>query len=151
MTPRTFIASHAILLLRPYNALCGACAIACTPILRFLSLAAGYLHHLHRPQLREDLLSMPIRPSRRTFLKLTAAATSVAAADFAHAIPANRSPVLVADTGGLLASQPVQWALAELHRACAEKGIAVSPSAGKLAIVVALSSSPLAAGFIRTP
>lgn len=94
---------------------------------------------------------MPTRPNRRTFLKLTAAATSVAAADFAHAIPANNSIVLVTDTGSLLAAQPVQWALAELHRACEEKGIAIVSSAGKLAIVVAPPSSSLAAGFQKTP
>ena len=109
---------------------------------------------------------MPARPNRRTFLKLTAAATSVAAADLAHAIPAGGSIVLITGTDSLLSAQPVQWALTELHRACEEKGIAVASSAEKpasekpgigklgparLAIVVALPSSSLAAGFHRTP
>ena len=94
---------------------------------------------------------MPIRPSRRTFVKLTTAATSVAAADFVHAISTNSSVVLAADTGGLLSAQPVQWALAELHRVCAEKGLSTSTSTGKLAIVVAPSSSSLARGFGSIP
>jgi hypothetical protein len=94
---------------------------------------------------------MPIGPSRRTFLKLTTAATSITAADLVHAIPAHGAIALVTDADGLLAAQPVQWALAELHRGCAEKGLSISTSTGKLAIVVAPSSSSLARGFKSMP
>ncbi|WP_263349798.1 hypothetical protein [Acidicapsa acidisoli] len=94
---------------------------------------------------------MPTQPSRRTFLKLTAAATSLTAADLAYAIPASDSIALITDKSALLSVESVHWALAELHRACAEKGLTLSTPSGKLAIVVAPSSSSLAAGFGRLP
>jgi hypothetical protein len=106
---------------------------------------------LHRPQLGEDLLSMPTHPSRRTFIKLTAAATSLTAADLAGAIPASGSIALITDKDALLAAEPVQWALAELRRACAEKDLTLSSTSGKLAIVIAPLSSPLATEFGRLP
>lgn len=93
---------------------------------------------------------MPSHPDRRTFLKL-AAATSLYAADFAHAIPANSSIALIVGDDPLLAAQPVQWALSEFHRACTEKSIVLSTSSAKLAIVVAPLSSPLAEGFGQLP
>jgi len=93
---------------------------------------------------------MPSHPNRRTFLKL-AAATSLSAADFAHAIPANSSIALIVGDGPLLAAQPVRWALSEFHRACTEKAIVLSTSSAKLAIVVAPLSSPLAKGFGQLP
>ena len=89
--------------------------------------------------------------SRRTFLKLTAAATSVTAANLAHAIPNSGSITFVTDEGDLLASEPVQWALAEFRRACVEKGMTLSVSSGKVVIVVAPPSSPLAVGFGGLP
>lgn len=94
---------------------------------------------------------MPSHPSRRTFLKLAAAATSLTAADFAHAIPASGSIALITDDGDLLAAQPVQWALAEFHRVCTEKALVLSTSSNKLAIVVAPTSSSLAKGFGDLP
>ena len=130
---------------------CAAFAVACTPNFCFLSLATACMPGLHRPQLGEDLLSMLTHPSRRTFLKLTAAATSLSAADLAHAIPGGGSVALITDNGALLTAESVQWALAELRRACAEKGLIPSTSSGKLAIVVAPSTSSLAAGFERLP
>lgn len=93
---------------------------------------------------------MPSHPNRRTFLKL-AAATSLSAADFAHAIPANSSIALIVGDGPLLTAQPVRWALSEFHRACTEKSIVLSTSSAKLAIVVAPLSSSLAKGFGQLP
>ena len=90
--------------------------------------------------------------SRRTFFKLTAAATSLTAANLARAISAGDSIILIADGDeALVKSEPVQWALAELHRACVGKGIIPSTSSSKMAIVVAPLSSPLATGFERLP
>ncbi|HEY6849747.1 MAG TPA: hypothetical protein VI320_26545, partial [Terracidiphilus sp.] len=94
---------------------------------------------------------MPTHPSRRTFIRLTAAATSLTAADLARAIPASGSIALITDNGALLAAEPVQWALAEFRRACAEKGLTLSSSSGKLVIVIAPLSSPLATDFGRLP
>ena len=94
---------------------------------------------------------MPTHPNRRTFLKLSAAATSLTAADIAYAIPDSGSIALITDNGPLLAAESVQWALAEFRRACSKKGLIPSTSSGKLAIVVAPSSSSLATGFGGLP
>jgi hypothetical protein len=94
---------------------------------------------------------MPINSSRRTFLKLSAAAGSSITSHFAHAIPAGSSIAVITDNGALLSAEPVQWALAELRRACTEKGLSSSGGAGKLAIVIAPPSSSLAAGFGTLP
>ena len=94
---------------------------------------------------------MPTHPSRRTFLKLTAAAASLTATDLARANPADGSIALITDKGALLGSESVQWALAEFQRTCVEKGMPPSTSFGKVAIVVAPLSSPLATGFGRLP
>lgn len=94
---------------------------------------------------------MPSHPSRRTFLKLAAAATSFSAADLANAISTGISIALVTDDDSLLAAQSVQWALSEFHRACTEKALTLSTSSDKLTIVVAPISSSLAKGFGHLP
>ena len=60
---------------------------------------------------------MPNRPTRRTFLKLSAAATPLIGANVLHAFPANVSIALIIDNGALISAEPVQWAVAELRRA----------------------------------
>ncbi len=94
---------------------------------------------------------MPRNPSRRTFLKLSAAAGSSVTAHLAHATPAGFSVAVITDKGALLSAEPVQWALAEFRRACSEKGLSPSSGATHLAIVVAPPSSALAAGFGTVP
>lgn len=90
---------------------------------------------------------MPNQPNRRTFLKLSAAASSLITARLANAISTNGSIALVTDEGALIAEEPVQWALAELRRAFRDKGFVLSASSDRLTIVVAPSSSSLAPGF----
>jgi len=94
---------------------------------------------------------MPNQPNRRTFLKLSAAASSVITARLANAIPTNGSIALVTDESALIAEEPVHWALAELRRAFTDKGFVPSAASDKLAIVVAPQSSSLATGFGTLP
>src|SRR5215472_846151 len=94
---------------------------------------------------------MPNQPNRRTFLKLSAAASSLATAELANALTASNSIVLITDDSALLAEEPVQWALAELRRVCTEKGLLPSSASAKLTIVVAPPSSSLSASFGTLP
>ena len=94
---------------------------------------------------------MPNWPTRRTFLKLSAAATPLIGANLVHAFPANVSVALIRDNGTLVSTEPVQWALAELRRALTGKGVTLSSKSSKLSIVVAPPSSSLAAGFSLLP
>jgi hypothetical protein len=90
---------------------------------------------------------MPRQASRRTFLKLSAAAASLTAAELAHASPSGLSVAIVSDPGSpLTASEPVRWAAGKLREALAAKGIAVKEG-GSLTILIAPSTSNLAAGF----
>jgi hypothetical protein len=91
---------------------------------------------------------MPRRPSRRTFLKLSAVATSLSAADIAQALPASGSIALVTDsTSPLLSAEPVQWALGELRLACTASRITLSANSPSLTLIVASLGSSLASGF----
>ncbi len=97
--------------------------------------------------LERTRISMPNRPTRRTFLKLSAAATPVIGAKVLHAFPANASIALITDKGTLVSAEPVQWALAELRRTFTGKGVGLSAASSKLSIVVAPPSSSLTASF----
>ena len=90
---------------------------------------------------------MPNRPTRRTFLKLSATATPLIGGHLVHALPANVSIALITDNGTLVSAEPVQWAVAELRSALTEKGVALSTASSKLSIVVAPPSSSFATGF----
>ncbi len=67
---------------------------------------------------------MTKRATRRTFLKLSAAAASVTAAKLAHAAPGNVSVSLIVDPDDpLTKTPPVQWALDKLVEALGSRGI----------------------------
>jgi hypothetical protein len=94
---------------------------------------------------------MPNRSTRRTFLKNSAAATSLMGASVVHAFPEHVAVALITDNGAPVSAEPVQWALAELRRAFTGKGATLSAASSKLSIVVAPPSSPLAASFGSVP
>jgi hypothetical protein len=87
-------------------------------------------------------------PSRRSFLKLTAAAASVGAAEFARAMPADRRISVVVDQQSQLTnSAPVQWAVQKLRDAIAPENLAAKADDADFSIVVAPIDSPLATPF----
>ena len=94
---------------------------------------------------------MPNRPTRRSFLKLSAAATPLMGASVVHAFPEHFSIALITDDGTLASAEPVQWALAELRRALTEKGVTPSTASSKLSIVIASPSSSFTTGFGTLP
>ncbi len=65
------------------------------------------------------------RPSRRTFIKLSAAAASVGAVEFAHAAPATPQVFIMTKESGITGSEPVQWAIGKLQYALTARGILV--------------------------
>jgi len=69
---------------------------------------------------------MPRRPSRRTFIKLSAAAASVAASELAHAAPPTPQVFIMTKDSGITGSEPVQWAIGKLKDALTARGILVS-------------------------
>ena len=92
------------------------------------------------------------RTTRRTFLKLTTAAASVAAVEFSHAMPTGEAIALIIDSdSSLTASEPVHWALEQFREALAAKGIAVSNAGSKLSVVVSEITGPLAKAFGNLP
>jgi hypothetical protein len=91
---------------------------------------------------------MSPQTTRRTFLKLSTAATSVAAAELSHAAAVGGDVAIVVDPDAPLnASEPVQWALEQLRQALAEKGIHTSTESRTLAIVVSPANGTLAKRF----
>src|SRR5581483_4283073 len=94
---------------------------------------------------------MPNQPNRRTFLKLSAAASSLMTAELANALTASGSIALVTNDSALVAEESVQWALAEFRRVCTEKGLVPSSAPAELTIVVAPLPSPFSAGFGTLP
>ena len=66
------------------------------------------------------------KPSRRTFIKLSAAAASVAAAKLAHAAPPTPQVFIMTRESGITGSEPVQWAISKLKDALTARGILVS-------------------------
>src|ERR1017187_2325824 len=94
---------------------------------------------------------MPARSTRRAFLKLSAAAASITAAEFAHAAPAGPRVRIVTDPASpLVSGEPVQWAIRKLHEAFTARGVVISESGATLAIVVAPVVSLLAKPFPGT-
>src|SRR5665213_309979 len=95
---------------------------------------------------------MPNPTNRRTFLKLSAAAASLTAAEFAHGAPAGTHIALLADPASLLTTgAPVQWAMGKLREALTAKGISAADSSITLTIIAAPISSPLAKVFPNLP
>src|ERR1039458_8342181 len=91
---------------------------------------------------------MPAKATRRAFLKLSAAAASITAAELAHAAPAGPRVRIVTDPASqLISGEPVQWAIHKLHEAFTARGVVISESGATLAIVVAPVVSLLAKPF----
>src|ERR1039458_5226394 len=91
---------------------------------------------------------MPARSTRRAFLKLSAAAASITAAELAHAAPAGPRVRIVTDPASpLVSGEPVQWAIRKLHEAFTARDVVISESGATLAIVVAPVVSLLAEPF----
>ena len=95
---------------------------------------------------------MRVRASRRSFLKLGAAAASLGAAELAHALPpAPRIQIVVDEQSPLTNSAAVQWALAMLRDAITPERMAKPHETGDFRIVVAPAHSALAGPFgLRT-
>jgi hypothetical protein len=95
---------------------------------------------------------MTKRASRRTFLKLSAAAASVSATRLADAFPAGRRIVVVTDEDSpLIKSEPVQWAIGKLHEAVAGNFLAGGTAYPELSVRIAPVSSPIATTFFHVP
>lgn len=74
---------------------------------------------------------MSRKPTRRSFLKLSAAAASVSAAKVAHGLAPSggRIAIITDDSSPLILSEPVQWALEQLRDAITPARIASDHSA----------------------
>ena len=86
--------------------------------------------------------------SRRSFLKLSAAAASLGAADLAHALPPDRHiQIVVDDQSPLTTSTPVQWAIEKLRDAITPQRLAGPQQSPAIRIVIAPVNSALAQPF----
>jgi len=95
---------------------------------------------------------MTKRATRRTFLKLSAAAASVGATRLANAFPIGRRIVIVTDEDSpLIKSEPVQWAIGRLRDAIAGNFLAQHGPGVELTVRIAPVSSPLAKVFRDLP
>ena len=92
---------------------------------------------------------MSRKPSRRSFLKLSAAAASVSAARLAHAAPTGGRIAMIADDSPLVHSEPVQYALGRLNDALTPARLTDDHSAATLHIHIAQPGSDLAKPFAR--
>ena len=91
---------------------------------------------------------MSERPSRRSFLKISAAAASVSAVEIAHGLPPARRIALVVDTSSpITTSEPVQWAVGKLREAITPERLATKGSAADFTVIVAPVTSRLAKPF----
>ncbi len=95
---------------------------------------------------------MSAQPTRRTFLKLSAAAASLTAAEFAHALPTDRS-ISVAIGGELpfSASEPVKWATNKLKNALRAKGVTLTAGIANFVILIVPVNSPTAKSYPNLP
>ncbi len=95
---------------------------------------------------------MPTRPTRRTFIKLGAAAASLTAAELAHAVPPNRRIAIVTDDDApLINNEPVRWATEKLRTAITPQGLANKQSGADFTILIAPVTNPLAKSFTNRP
>ncbi|HXE09408.1 MAG TPA: hypothetical protein VN612_16005 [Acidobacteriaceae bacterium] len=94
--------------------------------------------------------NQPHKPTRRSFLKLSAAAASVSAANFAHAAPSSGRIAIVADdASSLVKSEPVQWALGKLRVALTPAHLTEDHEAAVSHVHIATPDSALAKPFPR--
>ncbi len=90
--------------------------------------------------------------SRRKFLKLTAAAASLTAADFAHALPADRRiSIVIDDDSPLVNNEAVRWATQRLRDSIPSQNLAKRKSSSDFSILIAPVTSPLAKSFPSPP
>lgn len=95
---------------------------------------------------------MPMKTTRRTFIKLTTAAASASAVELSHAMTTGKDVALIIDSGSdVTASEPVQWAVEEFRQALTAKGITSSESGSTFAIVVAPVTGSLTKKFGELP
>src|SRR5664279_2100251 len=95
---------------------------------------------------------MPTRPTRRTFIKLSAAAASLTAAELAHAVPPNRRIAIVTDDDApLINDEPVRWATEKLRAAITPQGLSNKQSDADFTVLIAPVTSPLAKSFANRP
>ena len=95
---------------------------------------------------------MPTQPTRRTFLKLSAAAASLSAAEFAHAVPpAKRIAIVTDDDSPLINNEPVRWAAEKLRAAITPQGLSNKQSGADFTLLIAPVTSPLAKSFPNRP
>jgi hypothetical protein len=95
---------------------------------------------------------MPTRPTRRTFIKLSAAAASLTAAELAHAVPLNRRIAIVTDDDApIINNEPVRWATEKLRTAITPQGLSNKQSGADFTILIAPVTSPLAKFFSNRP
>ena len=95
---------------------------------------------------------MPNRANRRTFLKLSAAAASLTAAELAHAVPPIRSIAIVTDDDSpLVNNEAVRWATQKLRDAITPASLAAKAGAGSFSILIAPVDSPMAKNFPGRP
>src|SRR3569623_553951 len=91
---------------------------------------------------------MTTRASRRSFLKLGAAAVSVGAADITHALSQTRRVAVVIDTASpITASAPVQWAVGKLREAITPERLATKGVPADFTVTVAPINSRMAKPF----
>jgi hypothetical protein len=91
---------------------------------------------------------MPRKATRRTFLKLSAAAASLTAAEFARAVPPiKRIAVVTDDESPLVNNDTVRWATQKLRDAITPQSLAPKPGAAEFSILIAPVDSPLAKNF----
>lgn len=86
------------------------------------------------------------KPSRRTFIKLSAAAASVGAVEFAHALPATRRIFVTTISDPdypLTDAEPVLWATAKLRQAITPERLATQQDGADFAIVIRTAVYPL--------
>ncbi len=91
---------------------------------------------------------MSRKASRRTFLKLSAAAASLSAAELAHAVPpVKRIAIVTDDDSPLVNNDAVRWATQKLRDAITPRSLADKPSSAGFSILIAPVDSPLAKNF----
>ncbi|MGA1984381.1 MAG: hypothetical protein ABSG84_18175 [Acidobacteriaceae bacterium] len=91
------------------------------------------------------------KTTRRTFLKMSAAASSLGAAKLAHAAPpAKRIAIVSDDDSPLVNNDAVRWATQKLRDAITPQSLA-KPAGGDFHILIAPVTSPLAKSFPGRP
>jgi hypothetical protein len=93
---------------------------------------------------------MPHKPTRRNFLKLSAAAASLTAAEFARAAPAgNRIAIVTDDKSPLIQTEPGMWALGKLREAIGPTRLAKIDTTATTVIVVSPFAGPGVSSRLR--